>query len=274
MQILCIFYICDEIVKQVGFRDHPHAKMSTSQVLTVFIVAAKFFCGNQESARRFLQEHGYINNMLGKSRFNRRLHAIPLHIFEVIIAAIGEIHKLSNPENEYMIDSFPVAVCQNIRIWHSRIYRGEEYRGYCSSKKQYFYGLKVHMIVTKDGKPIEFTFTPGSHSDIATFKKMRIDLKPESIIYGDKAYNDYSHEDIVNEAANIKIISQRKNNSKRQWSTALNYVLSKTRKRIETTFSCITQLFPKTIHAVTATGFELKLASFILAYSINFLLPD
>ncbi len=106
MQILCIFYMCDEIIKQVGFRDHPKAKMSTSQVLTVFIVAARFFCGNQERARLFLQEHGYIKNMLGKSRFNRRLHAIPVHIFEVIIAALGEIHKTSNPDNEYAIEAF------------------------------------------------------------------------------------------------------------------------------------------------------------------------
>ena len=45
------------------------------------------------------------------------------------------------------------------------------------------------MTVTKDGKPIEFTFTPGSHSDIAAFKKMRLDLESGSMIYGDKAYN-------------------------------------------------------------------------------------
>lgn len=228
---------------------------------------------NKDRARLFLQEHGYMTNMLSKSRYNRRLHAIPKTIFEIIIATLGKIHQLSNPDNEYAIDSFPVAVCQNIRIWHSRIYKGEAYRGYCASKKQYFYGLKVHMIVTKDGKPIEFTFTPGSRSDIRAFENMGLDLEPGSKIYGDKAYNDYLHEDIVNEAAEIQIISQRKDNSKRQWGAALNYLLSKTRRRIETTFSCMTQLFPKSIHAVTAAGFELKLASFILAYSMNFLLP-
>jgi len=263
MQILCIFYICDEILKQVDFKNKCQAKMSTSQILTVFIVAPRFFSGNQNRACLFLQELGYIKYMLSKSRFNRRLHAIPETIFEIILATLGKIHQLSNPGHEYAIDSFPVAVCQNIRIWHSRIYKGKTYQGYCANKRQYFYGLKVHMIVTNDGKLVEFTFTPGSHSDIATFKKMRLDLQSGSKIYRDKAYNDYWHEDMVNEAAEIQIISQRKENSKRQWSAALNYLLSKTRKRIETTFSCITQLFPKTIHAVTAAGFELKLASFI-----------
>lgn len=58
-------------------RDDPQAQMSTAEVMTVTLVAAAVFDGNQEKSRRFLQEHGYIKAMLSKSRFNRRWHAIP-----------------------------------------------------------------------------------------------------------------------------------------------------------------------------------------------------
>jgi hypothetical protein len=40
---------------------------------------------------------------------------------------------------------------------------------------------------------------------------------------------------------------------------------------VETTGSLIERLLPKSIHAVTAKGFELKVALFVLACSINFL---
>jgi hypothetical protein len=47
------------------------------------------------------------------------------------------------------------------------------------------------------------------------------------------------------------------------------YVHHDYRKRIETVGSLLERLLPKTIHAVTAEGFELKVFLFVLAYSIN-----
>ena len=41
------------------------------------------------------------------------------------------------------------------------------------------------------------------------------------------------------------------------------------RKAIETEFSVLTALMPKTIHAVTFQGFQIKLLTFIIAFSIN-----
>jgi hypothetical protein len=44
------------------------------------------------------------------------------------------------------------------------------------------------------------------------------------------------------------------------------------RKRVETAGSLIAQLFPKSIHAVTSQGFELKVALFVIASSLNYYL--
>jgi hypothetical protein len=41
------------------------------------------------------------------------------------------------------------------------------------------------------------------------------------------------------------------------------------RKKIETVGSLIERMLPKSIHAVTAAGFELKIFLFVLAYSMN-----
>jgi hypothetical protein len=43
------------------------------------------------------------------------------------------------------------------------------------------------------------------------------------------------------------------------------------RKIVETTGSMLERLLPKSIHAVTAKGFELKVGLFVLATSLNFL---
>jgi hypothetical protein len=58
-----------------------------------------------------------------------------------------------------------------------------------------------------------------------------------------------------------------KKNSKRALSPSISFVQSYHRKRVETAGSLIAQLLPKSIHAVTSQGFELKVALFVIASS-------
>ena len=122
--------------------------MTHAEVLTTAIVAVRFFSGNFQNACNFLSEHDYILKMLSKSRFNRRLHKLGPELIGDVQKIIGEIFKSLNTDQEYAVDSFPVPVCENIRIFHSKIYTEEKYRGYQASKKRYFYGIKVHMVET------------------------------------------------------------------------------------------------------------------------------
>ena len=69
-----------------------------------------------------------------------------------------------------MVDSLPVPVCDNIRISRCRLYQDEAYRGYIASKRRYFYGLRVHVLITAQGMPVEFTLTPGAVADLTAFK--------------------------------------------------------------------------------------------------------
>ena len=79
----------------------------------------------------------------------------------------------------------------------------------------------------------------------------------------------YSLEDDLQEFEKIKLIADRKTNATRQHSGCVQYLQSVLRKRIETTFSQITSMFPRKIHAVTKEGFLLKLVIFIISFSIE-----
>jgi hypothetical protein len=67
----------------------------------------------------------------------------------------------------------------------------------------------------------------------------------------------------------IQLIPMRKKNSKRALPPYISFVQSYHRKRVETAGSLIEQLLPKSIHAVTSQGFELKVALFVIASSLN-----
>jgi hypothetical protein len=268
-QIITIFYLCDELVQAVGIREDPQVKMTTAEVMTVALTAASFFGGNFETSRKFLQEHGYIPDMVSKSRFNRRLHALGESVWQMLFSLLAEVFKQTNAENEYVLDSFPVPVCDNIRISRSKIYQGEAYRGYIASKRRYFYGLRVHMLITATGQPVEFLLAPGASHDAKILKQFTFDLPPNAVVNGDKAYNDYGYEALLHEAVSILLQPLRKKNSKRPFEPWIRFWQERVRKRVETTFSVMTQGFPKVIHAVTAPGFELKVVLFILAFAIQ-----
>src|SRR4029453_407451 len=170
---------------------------------------------------------------------------------------LGKIWKTRNTDAIYVIDSLPIAVCDNIRIRRSKLYSDKDFRGYQARKKRYFYGLKIHLMVTQEGQPVECFLTPGSFGDVDAWKYYAYALPDESIIYADKAYNDYEIEDPLHEIDHIHLLPIRKKNSKRALSPSLSFVQSYHRKRVETAGSLITQLLPKSIHAVPSRGFEL-----------------
>lgn len=266
-QIIAVYCLCDDLLKALRHRENRQCQMSDAEVMTSAIVAALFLRGNYVSACRLLHEQGYMPRMLDKSRFCRRLHRLK-PLFLTLFALLGEHWKELNEESVYVIDTCPIAVCDNIRIPRSRRYRGESYRGYQASKRRYFFGLKLHLLVTPTAAPVEFFLTPGACSDTAGLEWFDFDLPPHSRIIGDKAYNDYALEDVLKEA-DLYLLPMRKRNSKRPFPPWQHYLQAHYRRAVETAGSLLERLLPKSIHAVTPQGFELKVVLFVLALSIG-----
>jgi transposase len=268
LEIITIYAVCDDVLQALNVTDDPQTTMTTAEVMTTALVAARFFGGCLEHSRALLKEAAYIPCMLSKSRFNRRLHAIAEGLWQAVLAALAAVHQGHNPEQAYIVDSFPVAVCDNIRIRRCRKYRDEAYRGYCANKKRYVYGLKAHVVVTAQGVPVEVVLAPASYSDGRMGKTLHLDLPEGATVYADAAYTDYGWEDALAETGQIRLHVARKANSKRPHPPYLRYLADRVRKQVETTFSQIAAQLGRRIHAVTPRGFELKVFLFILAFAI------
>lgn len=266
-QITAIYCLCDDVLKALHHYEDPQHQMSDAEVMTTALVAALNFGGNFERARRLLAQPSDIPRMLSKSRFNRRLHALQEH-FVCLCRVLGESFKQLNTPSLYLMDSFPIPACDNIRIPHAKLYQQECYRGYTASKRRYFYGLKIHLLATTQGEPVEVFLTPGAVADVNALQVFNFDLPQGSLIYADSAYTDYVIEDQM-QAADLHLSPFRKKNSTRPVSASVAYLQARGRKRVETAGSLIERLLPKHIHAVTSQGFELKVFLFVLAYSVS-----
>lgn len=271
-KIIGIFCLVDDILKGIGHREDSRRKVSDSEVITTAIVSALYFGGHIDHSRNMLKMTRMIPQMLDKSRFCRRLHQLEGLLCSLFFQ-IGQQLKSIAGVSDYVVDSFPVAVCDNIRIRRCRLLQGRQWRGKQCSMRRYFYGVKVQVLTTSSGIPVEFCFVPGSESDVQALKKLPLTVAPESKIYGDSAYTDYTIEDDLRQADLIELMIQRKRNSKRPDEPWVRFLKLQMRKSIETTFSMLKGLFLRKIHAVTFKGFLLKLLLFIIAFTFNKMVP-
>ncbi|WP_139252216.1 IS982 family transposase, partial [Hymenobacter psychrotolerans] len=168
-----------------------------------------------------------------------------------------------------VLDSFPVAVCHNTRIPRCKLLTGKAYHGRCASKRGWFYGLKVQVVATSDGIPVEFHIHAGAESEQTGQRGLPLDLPIGSVLYTHAGYTDYVAEDLFHEASGSQQVTARRTNSTRPLHPAQTFLLQYFRKGIETCFSQLTARFPKQIHAVTAAGFALKIALFVFAHTLH-----
>ena len=120
---IAIYSITEDILKAMNHCEDTRRIMSDAEVITTAIVSTMFFSGNYEKGRQFMADTGMVRNMLSKSRFCRRIHAVADLIHD-IFHQLGMVLKDMSISTEYLIDSFPVSVCDNIRI--SRCRRGRD----------------------------------------------------------------------------------------------------------------------------------------------------
>ena len=214
----------------------------------------------------------HCSYMLEKSRFNRRMYACS-DLMEQVFRLLGVIFKAENKFNYYILDTFPVSVCHNIRISRCRLISSdnqpiEDYRGKNASKRVYFYGFKIAVITTEEGIPVEIAFIPGSYGEQSALHRLSFDLPKGSKVFGDSGFTDYEFEDFMAQEEQIYMMIARKKGSLRGDDFPTYITKKHFRHQIETTFSEITGQFAKKIHAVTIEGFQFKVFTFILVFAI------
>ncbi len=265
---LAIYCFIDDFLKASGHREDVRVEVTDAEVITIAISAMLHFGGNFERSRLVLYELGLVKRLLSRSRFSRRVNRL-IDLIHLLFHKLGSILKDLHWESRYLLDSFPVAVCDNIRINRCRIVSDEQYRGVMTSKRRYFYGVRVQILATSDGIPLEFCILPGACSDLQGLAELALDLPEMAQLFVDAGYNFYEWEDYLREIEQLRLQVPRKINSKRAREPWLEIYKSLMRKYIETTIGEIAKMFPKKIHATNLNGFLLKIALFLFAYQID-----
>ena len=268
-QITAIYCIVDDLLKAMGTKSDKRALLSDAEIILVGLIASFQHGGVWTDSLHFLFQYRYFSRRISKSRLSRRLQRLE-PLTDEIFKALSQNWLKEKAAKEFILDSTPLEVCDNIRIRRCKLLQGEDFRGYKASFRRYFYGLRLQLVTTSEGMPIAYTITEGAASDNIGMHELEWDYPLSSKIYADAAYTDYVFEDELEKTKGILLLAQRKANSKRMRSQAQENDIQRMRKRIETVFSLLKNMFKRKLQAGTIEGYMRKIKLFILAFQIKF----
>jgi hypothetical protein len=266
--IVTVYVVIDELLKAHGFEDDKRASSVAAEILTVGVVAAKYFQNHHERALCMMTRLGYIHG-LSVSRFNRRLHALKDWLYSIV----SVVTELFRQGEVFIIDSMPLPVCKRARASRCKKVRGKAYCGYCAAKREKFFGWRLHLICTAEGIPVSFDLLPGGEQDLTPIHELTFPLPNAATVFGDKGYVSDPDAQTILSATGVRFVALRRcNMSPNSWAD--EYDLRLFRKRIETLFSQLVAMGIQQLHARTQHGFDLKTWATLLALAFTNILSD
>ena len=129
------------------------------------------------------------------------------------------------------VDSTPVRVCKNKRIYNHKVFKGIATTG--KSTMGWFHGFKLHIIINDKGEILNFTITQANVDDRQPLKQERFLDKIYGKLFADKGYIGKSLMQMLF-IDGVQLITSIKNNMKNSLMTMSDKILLRKRSVIET----------------------------------------
>lgn len=221
----------DQIVDKslLGNASKRPPTMSKSEIITITVL---FHLGGFRTFKHFylfyVKKHmkNEFPKTVSYNRFTELMQAnlMPMTLF-LKTCCMGECTGIS------FIDSTPVRVCKNKRIYRNKVFKGIANTG--KSTMGWFYGFKLHIIINDKGEILTFTITQASEDDRSPLKQQRFLDKIFGKLFADKGYigKDLAKLLFID---GIQLITSIRNNMKNCLMTMSDKILLRKRSVIET----------------------------------------
>ena len=266
LYIVTTYVVLDDSLKQLAFEDDPRSHLTAAEILTVAVIAARYFHNHHERALEIMVQLGYVGTM-SVSRFNRRLHQL-----------LGWLQRLARQVRRpfqthalVLVDAFPLPICQRVRQRRCGKVRGERFVGRCEAKREWFFGYKLHWCCDAVGMPLAFTLRPARRHERSAVSRLFSHLPSGVTVVGDGSYVSRPRTAFWLQRG-IRLVAKRY--GRMSPNTPEEQSLLAHRQMIETAHSQLESMGLQHLRARTRSGFCLKVLCSLLALMVTHLLPN
>lgn len=215
-------------------------RLSDSEVITLEIVGEVLGYDGDEAIWSYFKRHwaAWFPGLGARSTFVRQaahLWRIKQILHERLVVDLG-----ARTADGHIVDGFPIAVCKLARAVRSQVLKAEADYGYCAAKREYYYGLKAHLLIDLRGVAVGITVTAANVDERDAAYDVLSAI--EGLVLGDKGYIRPQFKADC-EALGINLQTPVRRNMKEPRPRGWLKLLQRVRKCIETVIGQLEQRF-------------------------------
>lgn len=201
------------------------SKMSRSEVMTILI------CFHRSGFRNLKT---FYNSMVGvyyKGEFPDLVsynRFVELQRDALLLLGAFMQMRLGKCSGISFVDSTKIAVCNNLRIKQNKVFKEIAKRGKTSTG--WFYGFKIHLIISDSGEVLAWQITLGNVDDRKPVGKMSKRLWGK--LFGDKGYISQKLSELLGEE-NVQLVTKVRKNMKNKLMPLFDRLMLRKRAIIE-----------------------------------------
>lgn len=204
------------------------SKMSRAEVMTILVL---FHRSRFRDLKTFYLRvvcqywHKDFRNLLSYNRF------VELQRDSLILLGAFMQTRLGECSGVSFIDASKIPVCNNLRIKQNKVFEGVAKRGRTSTG--WFYGFKIHLIVSDTGEILAWQMSLGNVDDRKPVPNMTKRLWGK--LFGDKGYISKKLSELLGEE-NVQLVTKVKKNMKNKFMSVFEKLMLRKRAIIETIY--------------------------------------
>jgi hypothetical protein len=189
--------ICEKFEKDLKytcqrFSNNTKQDLTDQEIMTIYL-----FVIEEEQRFTVKQIHKFACDYLRSwfptlgsySGFSNRLNQLS-EAFRTLTTSLFEDFMPQNCYlNQSLVDSMPIITCSGKRL--AKVAKDLTDKGYCSTKRLYYFGVKLHALAFRRDRtipfPEEIQIAPASVNDLTVFKEAWSN-KTNRCFFGDKIY--------------------------------------------------------------------------------------
>ena len=267
-QLVLVYCLADDGLKSEKNggkwrKSNHHPKCTDAEIIAVAMMQSYFGCATLK--RTFLlvkaNDSSAFPNLPSYKQWLARWHHLSFQMGAILDSVPLNITDL---DEIYLIDSFPIPMCQEIRHGRVNLLRDDgAYFG--KGTKGWFFGFKLHVLSTRTGQIVGAVLLPTSYDDRAGARMLASLMAEGSLAIADLGYRGVKFQLELYEEEGVLFLTRADMTSQR-----LKIIHSTIRERVEGIFSSLWERFATRVYSRSWNGLWNTLKLKMLDYKLCF----
>jgi hypothetical protein len=235
--------------------------ITNSEIVTILLIFQTSYMKNFKHFYLRCREK-YLAEFPNMPSYERFLTLKP-RVVPILTALFLSLRK--NDSDTAFVDSTPIRVCNNKRIFNHKVFDGLAERG--KSTMGWFFGFKLHLVIDEKGEIVNAQLTAGNTDDRKPVEELMSHF--QGVMFGDKGYIS---KDLFRKLfeKGIKLVTGLKKGMKNMLIPLKEKILLRKRSIIETVFGYMknTLMLEHSRHR-SPKNFLIHILSTLVAYQLT-----